>query len=218
MNIRKPTMRRNFALPIFVLLVLLPGLLQPLLSQPASAGFDKLQTDSTTFNPWIPNPPLEELDQEQAGYDYGFWFDDQAVRWQEFMPDFNNLTSVEVYISKQGNPGDVMVQIQTTGGSVLAEQLMPEGCLGISGWVRVYFNSPVYLLPGNIYRIYVYANTDSVSPTNRYVWRGNLASTYCPACNNDVSNSWPNYDYAFRTYGVQPFFVTNLYIPVVVQN
>jgi len=147
-------------------------------------------------------PQSESLDQYQTGVNYGFWFEDDVIRWQEFIPDLNNLTSIEVFIDKRGNPGNMVTEIRTMGESILAQIVMGEAEVPSYGWTRVEFSTPVSVSPGTKYRIYVYSDKDSLSPDNRYFWRGNTASTYCPTCNTDVSDDWPGYDYAFKTYGM----------------
>jgi len=144
----------------------------------------------------------EILDQAQTKREYGFWFDDDVIRWQEFIPTLNNVTAVEVFMYKVGNPGNVIVEIRTTDGTTLAQKTIVEANVPTSDWVRVEFSTPVSVSPGTKYRIYVYSDTDSPSTTNRYSWKGsNENPTYCPECKADVSGGWPDYDYAFKTYG-----------------
>ena len=144
----------------------------------------------------------EILDQSQTIIDYGFWFEKDVIRWQEFIPERNNITSVEVNIDKRGTPGDMIVEIRTTDDISLAQKIVAEVDAPSYGWARAEFTTPVHLSPGTKYRIYVYSNTVSLSPENRYFWTGNTASTYCPPCDTDVSDHWPGYDYAFKIYGM----------------
>ena len=147
-------------------------------------------------------PQFESLDQYQTGVNYGFWFEDDVIRWQEFMPDLNNITSIELFIDKRGSPGNMITEIRTADEMLLTQKITLEADVPLYGWTRIEFNSPVSITPGTKYRIYVYSDTDSTSPENRYFWSGNTASTYCPTCDNDVSSGWPAYDYAFKTYGL----------------
>jgi hypothetical protein len=143
----------------------------------------------------------EVLDQSQEGVNYGFWFEDDVIRWQEFMPTLDNLTAIEIYVQKDGSPGNIIAEIRTVDGRVLASESIEESAVSQSGWLRVDLSSRTRITPGTKYRIYVYANQDSPSPDNRYFWRGSTESVYDSNCKNDVIDSWPTYDYAFKTYG-----------------
>jgi len=127
-------------------------------------------------------PPV--LDQAQEEVNYGFWFDDEMVRWQEFIPTLDNLQDVEVRIGKTGSPGNLIVQIRDGSGlTIIDEKIVLEGSIPSTGstWVSVSFAQIPYLelVPGNTYRIYVLSSMDSTSPDDRYSWRGFTTSTYC---------------------------------------
>ncbi|MBN2394384.1 MAG: protein kinase [Anaerolineae bacterium] len=155
---------------------------------------------SFTLACWGP----ETVDQMQTGMDYGYWFEDDVIRWQEFMPTLDNITAVEVGVSKAGHPsGNAIVQIRTEAGDLLGQGMGSEPTIPASGWVKISFATPIPITPGTRYRIYVYSDGDSPSADNRYFWRGNTNSTYCPSCQTDVTDSRPTYDYAFKTYGFQ---------------
>jgi hypothetical protein len=159
----------------------------------------------------------ETLDQFQMEANYGFWFEDEVVRWQEFMPVLERVSAVELLVQKLGSPGNVIVEIRTTGGMVLAQDVIAEAAVPVVGWVRAEF-SPVLVSPGFKYRIYVYSDADSPSPSDRYAWRGHTASTYCPTCATDVSSGWPNYDYAFATFAAYCAGENRLYLPLVMSD
>jgi len=146
-------------------------------------------------------PPTPILDQFQTTVDYGFWLDDAAKRWQEFKPTLSHVSSVQIYVRKDGNPGNLITEIRTVADAVLGQRITNMSAVPSSGWLTVNFPVPIGVSPGTKYRIYVYADQDSPNPSNRYFWRGSNASTYDPSCVNDVSGSWPNYDYAFKTFG-----------------
>lgn len=159
--------------------------------------------------------PGEVLDQQQPVETYGFWFEDDVVRWQEFIPTLPYVTSIEVFVAKRGEPGNVIIELRTTGEKLLAQQMITEADAPGYDWARVEFNIPVPVTPGSKFRIYVYSDTDSTSPENRYFWRGDQKSSYDSSCETDVIRSWPDYDYAFKTYGVDLEIV---YLPMVVSN
>jgi hypothetical protein len=150
-----------------------------------------------------PTPiPVEAVDQMQTGIDYGYWFEDDAIRWQEFIPTLDNVTAVEIAVHKAGHPsGDVVAEIRTVDGGLLGQGMAAEPTVPTQGWVRIDFADPIPVTPGIRYRLYVYSDGDSPSPDDRYFWQGNTNSTYCPSCETDVKTALPGYHYAFRTRG-----------------
>jgi hypothetical protein len=144
---------------------------------------------------------IEIMDQSQGLYDYGFWFDNSAIRWQEFIPTLSNFTSLRIHLTKNGSPGNVIVEIRELNGTVLGHQEIVEATVPSNDWLYVAFQQ-FSVTPGTKYRIYVYSNLESQSPSDRYFWIGSHSSVYCPKCDNDVTTYWPDYDFAFRTYGV----------------
>jgi hypothetical protein len=125
--------------------------------------------------------PVEILDQSQTGINYGFWFDDEVPRWQEFIPTGDNISTVDVYIKKNGNPGNVIAEIRSTDNVILAQETVYGGSIASSGWVRFEFPNPVDLVQGNTYRLYIYADQDTLTVENIYFWRGDPDSMYCPS-------------------------------------
>jgi len=194
-----------FLVRLVLLLALLLGAAQSTMTQPQSTASASVREagDSSLVQPrsFALSPQSEILDQFQTGANYGFWFEDDVIRWQEFIPGLDDVTSIEVFIDKRGNPGNMIVEIRTTDETTLAQKTIVEAEAPSYGWARAEFSAPVSVSPGTKYRIYVYSDTDSPSPDDRYFWRGNTASTYCPTCDTDVSGGWPDYDYAFKTYG-----------------
>jgi len=144
----------------------------------------------------------EIIDQSQSGIGWGFWFDDTEIRWQEFIPTLNNLTAIEINITRYGPAGNVIVEIRSLDDTVLGQETILEADLTSSGWYKIKFSPIIDLTPGTKYRIYVYSDQDSPTPSNRYAWRGNANSPYNPVCENSVSGSWPDYDFCFKTYGL----------------
>lgn len=163
----------------------------------------------------VSSDPLQEvLDQSQPLASYGFWFEDDMIRWQEFMPRLPDLVAIELYVSKYGDPGNMIVEVKETDGTLLAQRTIAQANVVSNDWNRIEFTTPVSLTPGTKYRIYVYSDADSPNTENRYVWRGSGDSTYDSSCQNDVSDAHPTYDYAFKTYVLA--YVT--YLPLVSRN
>jgi hypothetical protein len=150
-------------------------------------------------------------DQVQPGIDYGYWFEATVVRWQEFVPTFENLTAISIFAQKEGDPGDLVAQIRTMGGAVLGTRVIPGVNVPSYNWLRIAFPNAINLIPGTKYRIYVYSTADSPSPDQRFFWRGSGVSTYGYEhdCYSDVSSPtctpgtcYPGYDFAFVTFGI----------------
>ncbi len=155
----------------------------------------------------------EELDQYQDVANYAFWFDSDVVRWQEFSPTVNILTAVEVNITRTGNPGNMILEIRTQGGVLLGQEMVMEEEIQVSGWVRVELSEAITLNTWSIFRIYLSADAPSPNPSNRYFWRGSTDSAYNPACACSVQegNHWPDFDFAFLTWGYHdPGILANL--------
>ncbi len=162
----------------------------------------------------------EHLDQSQSVADYGFVFNDQTTRWQEFLPTCNALTGVEVHFSKFQRResddwlGNAIVEIRTLSDTVLAHTVILSPSIPYSGWSRVTYSPTVPISAGRRYRIAVYS--DRASSIDAWIsWGGALSSTYpCNTCLNDVIVSRPNYDYAFRTYCSG----ARIYLPLVARD
>lgn len=167
-----------------------------------------LQADSNSVT------AQEILDQSQEKTDYGFAFDSNVERWQEFIPKLNNLTTLELYLQKNGDPGMLLVEIRNLDGDVLFSTSRSSNSIPSYGWVRFGTCVPVSLTPGEKYRIVVTSDQPSGSPANQYAWRGSNQSEYRSDCATDVSASWPNYHYAFKTYG-KPW---EIFLPVILKD
>ncbi|MDZ7725772.1 MAG: T9SS type A sorting domain-containing protein [candidate division KSB1 bacterium] len=140
-------------------------------------------------------------DQTQAGHAYGYWFEKDVWRWQEFAPQLSVLTGLDIYICRNGNPGNLVCEIRTLSDSVLMRKVIDKGCTPVQDWMHVFLGDSIRLNPGDIYRIYVSADSASGSPSNRYFWRGSNESDYNSGCRTSVSETHPDFDFAFRTYG-----------------
>ena len=154
----------------------------------------------------------EILDQSQEKRDYGFLFDSNGERWQEFVPTFNNMTALELYLYKLGDPGTLHVEIRNLDGDVLFFAYRAGSAL-TSGWVRFDLPAPINLTPGEKYRIVVTSDQPATSDS-RYIWYGSNQSEYRSDCDTDVTSGWPDFHYAFRTYGQ----VWPLFLPVILKS
>ncbi len=142
-------------------------------------------------------PGIVDVAQRQA--DYGFRVDLKVPRWQTFAPQHDKLTAVELLIGSIGEAGNLVVELRSPKGKVLARVKQPVK----NGWLRLVFSKPVPVKPGELYKIYVY--TDRVSPNarNRAFWRGFRSASCCPNWPADVSGGWPSFRYAFVVYAAK---------------
>ncbi len=150
----------------------------------------------------------EVIDQQQTDVNYGFWFENSVIRWQEFEPTLDNLSSIEIYFTKKGNPGNVIAEIRTVDDTLLGQEVIAEADIP-SWWLKIDFSEAISLETGSKYRIYIYSDQASPNVDNRYTWMGSKNSTYTPECSCDVQDDWPTYDYAFRTYAYLPVSIND---------
>lgn len=151
------------------------------------------------------------MDQHQEGHNYGFWFEQDVRRWQEFAPTLDNLSRIDLLVLRWGYPGDVRVAVTDTEDVVLYQGVIREEDIPHhepydygSDWVTHDLSSALSLTPGQKYRIRVWAELPSPTVDNRYFWSGHTDSGY-DCCWSDVdpagSGHWDGYDYSFRTFG-----------------
>lgn len=148
------------------------------------------------------------IDQQQPGpRNYGFWFEQDVSRWQEFSPMFPVLDAIELNITRWGDPGDILVDIcNSTGMSLylftVSEADIPRHEAYQCGNDWIWIDLPDMTLSENTpYRIKVSASKESTSVNDRYFWNGVTGSDYTQGI-SCVENSWPNYDFCFKTYAV----------------
>jgi hypothetical protein len=140
-----------------------------------------------------------ELDQAQEGTTYGFWFDNTVKRWQEFKPFSSSLSRLDLYLKKEGAPGDLLVSIKNAASQILWEGKITGADIPALGWIQIAIEPSVPLVPHSSYYIHVAADKASPDAQNRYFWRGQTESTYARGVSS-VEASWPRYDFAFRTW------------------
>ncbi|HEC76859.1 MAG TPA: PKD domain-containing protein [Thermoplasmatales archaeon] len=152
----------------------------------------------TILNDVKASPNGNILDQAQEEINYGFWFEKTVIRWQEFKPTRTSLVQIDLCIGKNGNPGNVHVAIKNGAGDTLWETTIAEDDIGW-GWIEIAVTPSISLIPDNSYYIYVWSDTDSPNPDQRYFWMGQTDSDYHRGISS-VESSWPGYDFAFRTW------------------
>jgi subtilisin family serine protease len=141
-------------------------------------------------------PPYCAIDQEQLVDNYGYWFELDLVRWQEFLPDGNRICRVEVEIDKRGDaPGDVLLAIENSVGTTIWSATVPGGSVPAGrSWVSVDV-SGVKVNPGGSYKLTVTSDGDSIDPSHRYFWRSSNTDVY-----PGISSVGTLADFTFRTY------------------
>jgi len=156
----------------------------------------------------------ETIDQAQTYSDYSYWFDLYTVDWQEFRPNLDNLVAVDILVEKTGHPGNVVMEIQTTDGVILAREGVSETNVPNLGWLRVNLSAPITLTPGVNYRIHINADRERPSYDDFYSWFGYLASTYpLPSSRSELHE---NFDFTFITYGTVDYDL--IYLPLIIKN
>ena len=157
--------------------------------------------------PPSPTPPAYtlsevQLDQSQTVDNYGFLLGNEELKdWQEFTPTLNYLTAIELLINRTGTPGNLVVEIRDSRDIVLSTKQIPDYYISNDEWLRIYFEDPISIQQNMIYKIVVFSEKDNSQTGNSYTWRGNAASQYCNKCLNSLSTSYPDFDFAFRSYG-----------------
>ncbi|MFX1516792.1 MAG: hypothetical protein ACFFC6_10805 [Promethearchaeota archaeon] len=142
------------------------------------------------------------LDQAQEKHTYGFWFEKEVIRWQEFKPIYSSLAQIDLVIWKVGDPvGNLKVAINDSTDRLWETTVLKRDIASGENWIVVPVKPILDLIPGESYFIYVWSDTVSPDPSNRYFWRGNHSSTYDRGITS-VEGSWPEYDFAFRTWSV----------------
>jgi hypothetical protein len=137
------------------------------------------------------------LDQEQEGTNYGFLFDNSAVRWQEFKPTQTSLAKIDLYIRKDGEPGNLLAVVRDGAGDTLWGAAVAGVDIEARGWVEIPIVPSISVEPNSSY--YIYVSSDALaSEGNKYFWLGQTDSGYDRGISS-VEGDWPGYDFAFRT-------------------
>lgn len=150
------------------------------------------------FTPMKANGSELVLDQFQEENGYGFWFEKEVVRWQEFKASQTSLAQVDLYIKKSGFPGNLQVAVKD-GDIILWESSVSSNYVSASGWVPILVEPQISLQPNHTYVIQVWADADSPDVKNRYFWDGVHNSDYTRGISS-VEDAYPGYDFAFRTW------------------
>ncbi|MEK6222854.1 MAG: hypothetical protein N2D54_11465, partial [Chloroflexota bacterium] len=127
-----------------------------------------------------------DLDQEQDGdggaENSGYFFNSLYSESQQFRARFNNVTAVGVDIFKTGTPGGTVTVAITNknGGSTLGYKIYNDDNVK-DGWFMVYFDAPIMVTPGTIYRIELSASVVG-PPEHFFAWWGNDEGTASYSC------------------------------------
>ena len=140
-----------------------------------------------------------EQDQAQEETDYGFWFERDLTRWQEFRPYYKSVSQVDIFISKRGNPGNLILSISNGSGDILWSSTVPEQAVPRYGWLEIPVTPSIPVTPHSSYRINVSSDSPSPDTENRFAWMGKIISAYTRGTTS-VEEHWPDYDFAFRTW------------------
>jgi hypothetical protein len=138
-----------------------------------------------------------ELDQAQEKTDYGFWLDETVVRGQEFRPFYNSLSQVDIFIRKDGRPGDLQVAIKNSSGEIVWNTTVSAFNVPAYGWLELPIEPSLPVTPHSSMTIAVASSLPSPNVANRFYWLGSNESEYVRG-ESSLKESWPDYDFAFR--------------------
>lgn len=143
---------------------------------------------------------IQGVDQGQSYFDYGYWFDQDTPRWQQFVPQMDRLTGIRVHIGRQGNPGDLIVAVRDAGDNTIWSGLVDQNTVPLgAGWLEV--PADAQLTPGATYSLVLSSSAPSLSPSDRYFWSCASSSDLYPAGASSTDPYLPGSDFAFETYG-----------------
>ena len=141
------------------------------------------------------------LDQQVPRSNYGFWFEHDVVRWQEFRPGVDTVSLLQLRIRRAGYPGDVKVELRDQSGAILWSSVVPESAFVIGAqWAEIVVDPPVSVIPEEPYQIYLSSIDPSPDPENRYFWHCDTESDYERGISS-VESGWPGTDFSFKTFG-----------------
>ncbi|MCC5806057.1 MAG: hypothetical protein JJU00_06975 [Opitutales bacterium] len=154
---------------------------------------------SSTVHVSAEPPPdgTPEIDQEQSEFE--FVQNLAAGEWQAFVPETGFLASVELFLQRDGDPGDLVLEITDAFGAPLARRIVPEAevIAGVpqannAGW----FSIPVELFvePGLLLRISV---SNEGAPGQNLRWAMTESVDYPHESSLRGASA-----FAFRTYGL----------------
>ena len=139
-------------------------------------------------------------DQSQTGYDTGLalGYSSGLARWQEFTPAYNNVAQIDLllYRGLTGGSGSIGIALKDESGSTLWDNTIADVSIPTSlNWIAVPVDSPVLLVPGQLYRIELSGQWDG----GLINWMGLKESPYDRGASDYFLQ---DFDYAFKTNAV----------------
>jgi hypothetical protein len=169
---------------------------------------------------FVVDDTTEFLDVEQVEFDRGFRLMPGWDGYQEFVPSFPVLSTVELHMTKSGSPtGDVTVQIRSddADGALLFETTISPGDVSVSfpsyEWVNVDVGG-ISVNSGETYVIVLLSPEEGAGTHHNLQWAwcdsypGGSGGPYGDGWfyfRKDFSGSWSfvrDWDFTFRTYGL----------------
>jgi len=149
----------------------------------------------------------ETLDQQQTQHSMNY--NVYGARWtaQSFIPSFDTLTKIEVYVGRTGVPADgltVAIRSSLTGLDLESMTVDKYAVPTASDWFEFDLDD-LTLTPGGTY--YIVLRASSGSSSKYYRWGLGMMTSYSNGMFHSSTNggsSWSNYgsfDAAFKTYG-----------------
>lgn len=150
------------------------------------------------------------VDDVQSAVNYGFWVTspnvqpDYPSRWQEFVPSYSNIEEMDFFIYDQHRVDSILnVSLMDSKGGLLWSAHLADVQLPGYGWLRI--DTPrINVVAGQSYRVHLSVDKlpNDGNPSMSVFWLGSTAPT--TYFNNDVSDAWPTYSYAFQTLAAVP--------------
>jgi len=169
----------------------------------------------TAYVEWINCEAEYPIDINQSIYDRGFPIrhavDGDWGAAQNFTPNVNVITSVDLYLRKYGIPEfDILIQLRegSVDGAVIDEIMIPKSLVtGTWQWFDIDFANTA-VTAGTEYYIVIPPAPNNVTNSNGYEWGYAFGDIYFDGClwfTRDSGMLWRDlpsmYDFTFRTYG-----------------
>ncbi len=158
----------------------------------------------------------EVVDVAQENVTSAYPIDSENFSWQKFVPEKENIATLDLWIEVSGTPTDLTVIISDDNDVELGRTTLASADL-VEGWNSVEFSPPISLTPNQAYKISTSTPATGRSPDQTVDWGGGPASSFCPSCTSDISEVNTEFSYAFRTYS-RVALSRPVFLPLVVRD
>lgn len=196
--------------------------------QPTNTPAPTNTPDPSATNTPVPEPtatPVSEddpgfftevVDAAQENVTAAYPIDSENFSWQKFVPEKENISTLDLWIEISGTPTDLTVVISDEDDVELGRATLSSDDL-VEGWNSVEFSPPITLTPNQAYKISTSTLATGRSPDQFVDWGGGPANSSCPSCTSDISEVNTEFSYAFRTYS-RVALSRPVFLPLVVRD